>query len=685
MLLSLVLFINFVLAGCSSPYISHELSQPTEGTNGPAKASFLYAYLQPSTAATMETSDSLQIEPLLRVNAQSSTLVIAPTAPELESSNNNVVTWGRVWETQGVPDASSGQPRDYADCPKIGNTLWDKSYERFICEYMKGSWPRSTESSETPKLIAVEPEFGFYDKEYFDRVYAREHELDTRANRASAPLTTISDEPSPFWPAGKGLTWHRGPNYSQLDAAREIVNHTARQSSALVRAAHLDSGYFDKDKLQPNFLLRDKSKTCLPKGAPCHTDTPEDGNRAVAQPDGNHGARTLSVLAGGTATLDSSKYPAIVTLGSFPELPVASYRITNVLPVHFDTSAMAIAISDATDNHFDIINLSQGGFPSIILRDAINKAYGEGTAIFAATGDFFAIPILGSITPRTVAFPARFNRVMAVAAVTADHTNYAEDPCYLCLWRFWKIGSWSLRGSYGPSSAMAGHTIAAYAPNITTSASNMQNQNAIQLDGEGVSFAVPQVAAAASMWLEAHRNEFSDAEWWSWEKTEAVYQALIKSADRNFEKYSCEYMGEGALRAADALKIGRKAALGDDPRPREESTIGYKWVFDLILSWDALKMAIALPIQGGLSSTQFQNSLRQMVLTEIQQAMHRSDKSSRLFERIFPSLPGKGCPTFESNSQYVKEFIEQLLTEEKVSDFLRRYLKIKSLELASSK
>lgn len=684
--LLLTLGTSIILAGCSTPYVNRDPSLVAESRQEPVVSSFLYAYLQPSTLVMKEGADNQPIDSLLKVKAKSSALVAAAES-EIQSLDDKVINWVRVKDTSGPTRIFSDSYADQAHCPEIGNTPWDKAYERFICEYSKSRGHTTTETGTTPKLIAVEPEYGFYDQKYLDKVLERELELDNKTKQLSQETTIITDEPSAFWPVGKGMTWHRGPNYSQLDAAREIVNQTPiGNAKHVVKAAHLDSGYFADDRLRPKKLLEGESKTCLPKGVLCHTDSQEDGDRVVKRSDGNHGARTISVLAGATAKLDATKYPAEVTVGSYPELPVASYRIATTLPVHFNPSAMAIAISDATDNNFDVVGLSQGGFPSIMLREAVNKAYNEGTAIFAATGDYYSVLFLGSITPRTVAFPARFNRVMAVAAVTADHTNYSDDPCYLCLWRFLEIDSWMLRGSYGPSSAMAGHSIAAYAPNITTSVSSKDSPNAIQLDGEGVSFAVPQVAAAASMWLQQHNSEFSSEEWGSWKKTEAVYQALIQSAERNFPKYSCEYMGEGALRAADALSLDKTQALGKDPKPREVSTIGYKWVFDLIMSWDALKMAIALPVQGGLNfGNQFQKSLKEMVLTEIQQILHRSDKASEFFEKIYPALPGKGCPSFDSKPQYVKEFIEQLLSEEKISNLLRTFLKGKFQEVASSK
>lgn len=74
---------------------------------------------------------------------------------------------------------------------------------------------------------------------------------------------------------------------------------------------------------------------------------------------------------------------------------------------------MVKAIKCAMKNKIDVISLSAGGIPSISQRNVINDAYDEGVAIFAATGDFFNIPLLNiNLITTLIVFPARYNRVM---------------------------------------------------------------------------------------------------------------------------------------------------------------------------------------------------------------------------------------------------------------------------------
>ena len=61
-------------------------------------------------------------------------------------------------------------------------------------------------------------------------------------------------------------------------------------------------------------------------------------------------------------------------------------------------------------------------------------------------------------------------------------------------------------------------------------------------------------SAAAALWLQKHRSEFSEKEWHGWQKSEAVYQALMKTSDRNGKVEPDRYLGLGGVRADDALK-----------------------------------------------------------------------------------------------------------------------------------
>jgi hypothetical protein len=103
------------------------------------------------------------------------------------------------------------------------------------------------------------------------------------------------------------------------------------------------------------------------------------------------------------------------------------------------------------------------------------------------------------------------------------------------------------------------YPIAAYSPNIPWLSVRHTAQgpfaDGVDLDGSGTSAATPQVAAAAALWLEKHRREFSAEEWHHWQKAEAVYYALLKSADRRGRLAPDKYLGAGLLRARDALDV----------------------------------------------------------------------------------------------------------------------------------
>jgi hypothetical protein len=103
------------------------------------------------------------------------------------------------------------------------------------------------------------------------------------------------------------------------------------------------------------------------------------------------------------------------------------------------------------------------------------------------------------------------------------------------------------------------YPIAAYSPNIPWLSIRHTSEgpfaDGVDLDGSGTSAATPQVAAAAALWLQKHREEFSAQEWHHWQKAEAVYYALLKSADRRGRLTPDKYLGAGLLRARDALDL----------------------------------------------------------------------------------------------------------------------------------
>jgi subtilisin family serine protease len=268
--------------------------------------------------------------------------------------------------------------------------------------------------------------------------------------------------------------------------------------------------------------------------------------------------------------------------------PFASVVPIRVAPWVFSigTAELAYGIDYASRvRHADVVTISHGGAPTQAWVDAVNAAYERGTAMFAAEGDFFSampdpLPPNGIIVPASPMYPAAFRRVLGVTGVTADYHSYGRNTLSRFLKSPTALFRWMSRGSYGadgtstvifrPSKRpdesqtwrqgqLRPYPIAAYSPNIPwlsiRQTSNGPFADGVDLDGSGTSAATPQVAAAAALWLQKHRKEFSTQEWHHWQKAEAVYYALLKSADRGRRLAADKYLGAGLLRARDALDL----------------------------------------------------------------------------------------------------------------------------------
>lgn len=444
----------------------------------------------------------------------------------------------------------------------------------FVYECLRGLASKSLENGEPgvarllgpnqASLYAIEPVLDLEEKNR-DKKYEFFNDKG-KENALSADGEPQFKEASAVWPTGE-LGWHLGDQYSELSKAFKEVFPDGLGTKGKVVIAHLDTGYFPEDPLLPSGFNKDLSYTCSVSGC-------VQGGEANWRADGitdspGHGAHTLSNLAG--KQYMRNKIPHV--MGGNPNANVFSINIHDSV-IHLDSRRMARGIEQAVSEHADLITLSHGGMPSIRLATAVNSAYFSGTPIFAATGDYYDY-LIGTTFVSTV-FPARYPNVMGVAGITKDEKSYGESPSIWWWLDFGKgytsrIGSWMLRGSYGPTSVMSnGKVISAYVPNITRSDAEKGRNNVIASDGAGTSNATPQVAAAASLWLEKNRESFIDekckdekckeAKWRSWEKSEAVYQALSSSSFNCFPDYNVEHYGVGILRANRALAWTYKSA-----------------------------------------------------------------------------------------------------------------------------
>lgn len=488
------------------------------------------------------------------------------------------------------------------------------------------------------KVLAVEP--------VLDLVVTKKDKWQFTADQnAATPVLP----PSPVWPSG-APGWHLSADYSQLSPAyRKVFGESMdRQGSILV--AHLDTGYTPGDPMLPRHHDRALSKTCqrdeqgaisCRPGGQAHWDS----NVLLASP--GHGAATLSNLAGGYYDNGQGQ----TQMGGNPSAHVYSINIHDTF-VHLDSRQMAAGIEAAVHDQADLITLSHGGFPSMRLAYAVDLAYTSGTPIFAASGDFLEFPLFLGRTFRSVVYPARYSQVMGVAGVTMKEGSYGDNPNLLWWFSFGpgylsRLGSWMLRGNYGPASVMSeANFISAYVPNITRSDPASDKDYKIASNGGGTSHATPQVAAAASLWLEGHKESPLKDKWRSWEKSEAVYQALTQSAKKCFADYNVEHYGQGILRAGDALDwkyVSAQTGTGSISKTDSSKTVPLikkeAASLDLPGVVEALR-SIRLPGQFEETAIEaFHNAL----ITELAQVIFTSDDLQSFLQKFHLCKPAEGC------------------------------------------
>lgn len=332
---------------------------------------------------------------------------------------------------------------------------------------------------------------------------------------ANPPDVTRGKAPGP----GDVFAWHLGDNYSQLNSARDAVTFADPRT----RIAHLDTGYYRAHDAapEPGRILRHLERSFV-EGDRNRQSAEDPDNNAFLIDNSGHGTGTIGILAGGKAPGFGGVY-----LGGAPQADILPIRVADRV-VLLTTSALAGAIDYAVQQRCDVATLSMGGVPSRAWGEAVDKAYEAGLCLCAAAGNH-----VGITPPRTLVYPARFSRVIAVVGVMADGRPYAD------------LKGLALEGSYGPDSAMKA-AIAAYTPNIPWP--RFMCPNVIRLNGEGTSAATPQVAAAVALWFEKYKRELPR----DWRRVEAVRNALFTTAKLKSDR---KHFGNGVLQARAALEV----------------------------------------------------------------------------------------------------------------------------------
>ncbi|CDX17849.1 Peptidase S8/S53 subtilisin kexin sedolisin [Mesorhizobium sp. ORS 3324] len=359
-----------------------------------------------------------------------------------------------------------------------------------------------------------------------------------------------------------GVAWNAGANFSQFAAARARVG----DKQANITIAHLDTGFDPGHRTLPAGLLAARQRNFVADGfgpdnatdhAPAGTLTSNRG----------HGTGTLSLLAGNKLDGTSPHWPGFTDfVGGSPLTKILPVRIADWV-VRFTTGTMVQGIDYARQQGAQVLSMSMGGLTSQALVDAVNLAYDHGLVMVTAAGNNF------TITPRSIVYPARYNRVLAACGVMGDGRAYAG------------LSLGTMQGNYGPASKMA-TALGAYTPNVPWA--EIDCPKVVDMDGNGTSAATPQIAAAAALWLAEHWEDVKNYPQ-PWMRVEAVRKALfakaLKSTPRMGAAETKEKIGQGVLRAFDALGFQPPAAA--DLKKLPPATYTWIWL-DLLTGGNSL-------------------------------------------------------------------------------------------------
>ncbi len=452
---------------------------------------------------------------------------------------------GATWLKLGADGSRHGHPWDYAH----------SIIERNEALAMAGG----------PQLLTIEP----------DHVQRWEYKDSSGGDRgmaaSAAPVCAFDDQDSGGGRAkGPGVAWNAGASFSEFAAARAAVG--SKQTAIAI--AHLDTGFDPAHRTAPAGVVPQAAWRNFVNDGHGPTDAVDHAPSGSAISNRGHGTGTLSLLAGNKLDGTSPSWPGFTDfIGGAPQARIIPIRIADWV-VRFTTSTMVQGFDYARQQGAQVLSMSMGGLSSSALADAVNLAYDQGVVMVTAAGNNFAfVP-----SPKSIVFPARFQRVLAACGVMADGRAYAN------------LSPGTMQGNYGPSAKMK-TALGAYTPNVPWA--EIDCGKVVDMDGAGTSAATPQVAAAAALWLAEHWDivrSYSQP----WMRVEAVRRALFSKALKSTPKMDAsetlEKIGQGVLRAQAALAVKPPAESELKKTPKADESWGW---LGLVLGEGSVSMALS--------------------------------------------------------------------------------------------
>jgi subtilisin family serine protease len=358
------------------------------------------------------------------------------------------------------------------------------------------------------------------------------------------PLMLRSAAPVRAESGGESFDWHLVD--TRLVAAWKLLGGRENIDWTGVTVGHIDTGWtfhpglgFSGEQENSPWVDTVHDRDLFPGDFPQSGDAPFPAPFPVSQdcardpltgPNGGHGTKTLSVLSGfneAAGAREGGLYAG--HFGAAPRVPVVCVRLTNTIWASDFHDTLPAAIDHLVNNAgCKVISMSMGsphaGALSLLpvpqaLRRALDNAYERGVIFCCAAGNH--------IPNADVIFPARCPRTIAVGGTTKEYQPWTGS-------------------SFG-----AQVDICAPATPIRH-AHPAPNGHYNYKVGDGTSYATPQVAGAAALWLAFRRDEIAQRYTQPWQIV-AAYLRLLKATATVPSGWETNQRGAGILNAEALL------------------------------------------------------------------------------------------------------------------------------------
>jgi subtilisin family serine protease len=520
------------------------------------------------------------------------------------------------------------------------SNAWDAAYRYHLDQLMKG------------KAVFVEPNI-------------RSQFLKKEENRSGTRDNRYLD----YWPqpdAGPDeFVWHLDDKHSELRSACAAVVQKAGGWDKIARAiriGHVDTGYRNHPST-PAHLNKELGYNFIDDST--DTEDIDRTGRLVIEEQG-HGCATMAILAGNEVKPNEGYANYVGYLGAIPFAEVVPIRICETVYNLFNANSVADAISHAVDQGCEVITMSMAGYPTKAVAKAVNRAYENGVVVVTAAGNCW-FKGFKRITPDSIMYPARFERVIAATGACTDGFPYDSKAIRSNNIQMRSPGGEVMQGNWGPDSAME-TALAAYTPNLPWATDeDLGSTEKYLRNGGGTSSATPQIAAAAALWIVYNRDKITQNGWGkSWKKVEAARQALFTSASKSYPAYR-KYYGNGILRAHKALtafdfSVASIDALEEAPKAH----VSFLGIIPFINQWFRAKRAA----DSVAPESPDNNVLQEMLSLEILQLIHRDPDLLEYASHVETEKSSgyeflnddEGMTTFLlkiSKSEYASQFLKQ--------------------------